>query len=101
MEIFLKLGGVLLGVLARTVIPYLRKVKEGKTAGFKKSYLTSSIASGILAIIITMLIFPQFEVEGMVIGAEGYIKLFCAAFGFGFGWNTIVNEVAKWGGAFK
>lgn len=101
MEVFLKLSGVLLGVLARTILPYLRKVKERKITSFEKSYLTSSIASGIIAIIITLLIFPQFKVEGMAVGVEGYVKLFCAAFGFGFGWNTIVNEVAKWGAAFK
>ncbi len=101
MEVVLKLSGVLLGVSARTLIPYLRKVREGKTAEFQKSYLTSAVASGVLAVIITLLIFPQFRPEGICVDAEGYVKLFCAAFGFGFGWNTIVNEIAKWGGAFK
>ena len=26
---------------------------------------------------------------------------FAMAFGFGFGWHAIVDEVAKWAGAFK
>jgi len=36
MELFLKLFGILLGVLARTLVPYLRKLKQGKVkeAGF-------------------------------------------------------------------
>ena len=29
------------------------------------------------------------------------LKLFSLAFGFGFGWNAIVAECAKWSGAFK
>jgi len=35
------------------------------------------------------------------VGVEAYIKLFSLAFGFGFGWNAIVAECAKWSGAFK
>ena len=34
-------------------------------------------------------------------GAEAAVKLFATAFGFGFGWHAIVDEVAKWAGAFK
>jgi hypothetical protein len=29
-----------------------------------------------------------------------YFKLFCLAFGFGFGWNAIVLEAGQWAGAF-
>ncbi len=32
-------------------------------------------------------------------GAEAAMKLFATA--FGFGWHSIVDEVAKWAGAFK
>jgi len=101
MELLLKLSGVLLGVLARTLVPYLRKLKKSEIKSFDKSYIKSGIASGLIAIIITLLIFPQFRAPGVLINTEGYVKLFCAAFGFGFGWNTIVNEVAKWGNTFK
>jgi len=51
--------------------------------------------------IVTVLIFPKFGVPLMGQGAEGAIRLFAMAFGFGFGWHAIVDEVAKWAGAFK
>jgi hypothetical protein len=38
MEIALKLLGILFGVLARTLVPYLRKLKQGKIKNFKKGY---------------------------------------------------------------
>lgn len=101
MVLVLKLGGILLGVLARTFVPYLRKVKEGKTIGFSGKYAASSLAAATLGIIVTLLIFPQFDIPSVETSAEGLIKLFCASFGFGFGWNAIINEAAKWSGAFK
>lgn len=96
MELALKLSGILLGVLARSLIPYLRKLKQGKVARFSRRYFSTAIASVILGVIVTLIIFPQFKSPSAEITAEGYIKLFCASFGFGFGWNTIINEITKW-----
>jgi len=44
-----------------------------------------------------LLIFPKFEITQTGPGVEGLVKLFCTAFGFGFAWNSLVNETAKWG----
>jgi len=96
MELFLKLSGILLGVLSRTLIPYLRKMITGKIKKFDKEYWITAGASFILSVITTLLIFPKFEIVQVGPGLEGLIKLFCAAFGFGFAWNSIVNEAAKW-----
>jgi len=101
MVLILKLSGILFGVLARTIVPYLRKVKQGKVKNFSSQYISSSIASAILGIIVTLLIFPQFDMPSAGAGLNGLVKLFCVSFAFGFGWNTIINEAAKWGGAFK
>ena len=97
MEVAIKLLGILFGVLARTLVPYLRKVKQGKAKEFKKGYWISAFASFILGLITTLLIFPEFNVALSGIGLEASIKLFCLAFGFGFAWNSMVAEVAKWG----
>ena len=97
MEVIIKLTGILFGVLARTITPYLRKLKQGKIKEFKSGYGVSAIASFILGIITTLLIFPRFEITQTGPGVEGLIKLFCTAFGFGFAWNSLVNEAAKWG----
>jgi hypothetical protein len=96
MELFLKLSGILLGVLARTLLPYLRKLMTGKIKKFEKGYWLTAGASFILSVITTLLIFPKFEIVPPGPGVEGLIRLFCAAFGFGFAWNSIVNEAAKW-----
>ena len=97
MELFLKLSGILLGVLARTLVPYLRKLRQGKVKEFKNGYWLSALASFILGLITTLLIFPEFNIAQAGVGVEASIKLFCLAFGFGFGWNSLVSEGAKWG----
>lgn len=97
MEIALKLLGILFGVLARMILPYLRKLKAGKIEKFEGKYWISAFASFILGLITTMLIFPEFNVSAAGAGVESSVKLFCLAFGFGFGWNSIVSEGQKWG----
>ena len=97
MELALKLLGILFGVLARTLAPYLRKLKQGKVKEFKNGYWLSALASFILGLITTLLIFPKFEIAQIGPGVEGMVKLFSTAFGFGFAWNSLVNETAKWG----
>jgi len=96
MEVALKLLGILFGVLARTLVPYLRKLKQGKIKSFNKGYWVSALASFILGLITTLLIFPKFEFVRAAAGLEASIKLFCTAFAFGFAWNSLVSEGAKW-----
>ena len=97
----LELSGIFLGVLARAFFPWVRKLRSGKAAHFSKRYLYSAIGSVIVGMIVTILIFPKFDVATSAQGAEAAVKLFATAFGFGFGWHAIVDEVAKWAGAFK
>jgi len=97
----LELSGIFLGVLARVFFPWIRKLRSGKAAHFSKRYLYSAIGSVIAGMIVTVLIFPKFDVAAAGQGAEAGVRLFAMAFGFGFGWHAIVDEVAKWAGAFK
>ena len=97
----LELSGIFLGVLARVFFPWVRKLRSGKATRFTKRYLYSAIGSVIAGMIVTLLIFPKFDVATAGQGAEGAVRLFAMAFGFGFGWHAIVDEVAKWVGAFK
>ena len=96
MELFLTLSGILLGVLARTLVPYLRKLRQGKIKEFKNGYWLSALTSFLLGLITTLLIFPKFEFVGPTAGPEAFIRLFCTAFAFGFTWNSLVSEGAKW-----
>lgn len=111
-EFILKIAGLFLGVLARMLLPWLRKVIQGNSPAFNRRYLYTSLASLVLGVVITLLIFPRFEPgDGGVSpspapspnpspnpGAdfEAYFKLFCLAFGFGFGWNSLVIEAGQW-----
>jgi hypothetical protein len=91
-----KFFGLLLGVLARTLLPWLRKVREGRVRGFSRRYLYSALAAAAIGLILTLAIFPQFEggPEGRTF--EAFFKLFCLAFGFGFGFNALLNEGGAW-----
>ena len=97
----LELCGIFLGVLARAFFPWVRKLRSGKGTRFTRRYLYSAIGSVIAGMIVTMLIFPKFDGATAGQGAEAAVKLFATAFGFGFGWHAIVDEIAKWAGAFK
>lgn len=94
----IKIIGLFLGVVARSLIPWLRKLRQGQVHGFDRRYLYSALATFILGIILTLVLFPQFkgEIGSTDSGFETYFRLFCLAFGFGFGWNAIVLEAGQW-----
>lgn len=92
----IKIVGLFLGVVARSLIPWLRKLRQGKVQGFDRRYIYSAIATFILGVIITLVLFPQFKGDSSGPGFEAYFRLFCLAFGFGFGWNAIVLEAGQW-----
>jgi len=91
-----KFFGLLLGILARTLLPWLRKVKEGKIRGFGRRYFYSALASTAIGLFLTLIIFPQFEAAATGRTFEELFKLFTLAFGFGFGCNALVNEGQAW-----
>ena len=83
-----KFFGLLCGVLARTALPWLRKVRDGRVRGFSRRYLFSALASVAIGLILTLVIFPQFEAGPEGLTFDGLFKLFSLAFAFGFGWLT-------------
>jgi hypothetical protein len=93
-----KFFGLLLGILARTLLPWLRKVKEGKIRGFGRRYFYSALASAAIGLFLTLIIFPQFEAAASGRTFEELFKLFTLAFGFGFGCNALVLEGQAWAG---
>jgi hypothetical protein len=93
-----KLFGLFFGVLARTVLPWLRKVRDGRARGFGRRYVYSALASLGLGLVLTLVLFPKFEAGAEGQTFEAMFKLFCLAFGFGFGWNALINEAGAWTG---
>ena len=96
MTFLIKLLGLLLGVLARTALPWLRKVRAGGGRPFRRRYLYSALASLAIALILTLVAFPRFEAGAAGETFEALFKLFSLAFAFGFGWNALVNEGGAW-----
>jgi hypothetical protein len=92
----IKFFGLLAGILARTILPWLRKVKDGEVRGFSRRYAYSALASFVIGLILALTIFPKFEAGAEAATFEAFFKLFCLAFGFGFGWNALVNEGGAW-----
>jgi hypothetical protein len=97
----IRILGIFLGVLARTLLPWLRKLKEGEVRGFGPRYIYSALASLAIGVVLTLVIFPQFEGGSLGNSFEDLFKLFCLAFGFGFGWNALVLEGGAWAGSRK
>jgi hypothetical protein len=95
-EFLVKFFGLLLGILARTLLPWLRKVKEGKVRGFGRRYIYSALASAAIGLFLTLIIYPQFEAGPAGRTFEELFKLFTLAFGFGFCCNALVNEGGAW-----
>lgn len=100
-DFILRFSGILLGVLARTLLPWLRKLKDGKVRGFGRKYLVSALASLVAGLILTLVIFPKFEAGSEAGSFDALFKLFCLAFGFGFGWNGLVLEGEAWVGSLR
>ncbi len=96
MEFLVRLFGIFAGVLARTLLPWLRKLREGRITGFGRRYVLSALASLALGFVLTLVIFPRFEAGPAGGSFEALFKLFCLAFGFGFGWNALVIEGEAW-----
>jgi len=93
----IKIIGLFLGVVARSLIPWLRKLRQGEVQTFDRRYLYSALATFLLGIILTLVLFPQFKSDALgTADFETYFRLFCLAFGFGFGWNAIVLEAGQW-----
>ena len=61
MEFLVRLVGIFAGVLARTLLPWLRKLHDGRVTGFGRRYLLSALASLALGFILTLVVFPRFE----------------------------------------
>ncbi len=94
-----RLIGIFAGVMARTLLPWLRKLREGRVRGFGRRYLISTLASLVLGVILTLVVFPRFDEAVAGASFEEMFKLFSLAFGFGFGWNALVLEGQAWAGS--
>ena len=88
--------GVFLGCLARSLVPFMRKLgelaKEGKPLAWDHRYTASLIVAVFVGFVASMFVLPTAIVEHAL--GSGLLA-FCGAFLIGFGSNSIVNEIMK------
>jgi len=82
--------GVLLGICARTALPYLRKARTERLE-WSHRYTISAVATFILCLIAAALVFPAFTVP-----EDFFLYVLLAAFAFGYGVDSAVIEGAEW-----
>jgi len=86
--------GVLLGCLARSLVPFMRKLgkmaREGKALAWDHRYTASMAVSLFVGFVAAMFVAPA-----VPMGLGAGITAFCTAFIVGFGSNSVVNEVMK------
>ncbi len=97
----IRLTGIFLGVAARSLVPWLRKLRDGRAVKFSRRYFLSMLASLVLCFIVTLAVFPDLAVPAAAAAPgtgpfETIFRLFCVAFGFGFGFNAILIEGEQW-----
>ena len=96
MDVGVAFGATFVGVIARLFLPYLRKKRQDPTKRFRVAYL----ATLILGLIIVMLVYPSLSPIA-INDIQSGISAFAVAFGVGFGWPSIIDEVSKWSGAIR
>jgi len=102
MSFVLQLTGIFCGVLFRTLLPYLRKMKNGTARSFRGRYLASAVSSAVIAFFTTFLVVSNysFSNSGVADVVDG-VRIFATAFAFGYAWNSLINEGLRWSGTPK
>jgi len=94
MEELLVFLGVLMGCLARSLVPFMRKLgrmaKEGRSLAWDHRYTASLIVSLFVGFVASMMV-----LQNVPPGLGGGMMAFCGSFILGFGSNSAVNEVMK------
>ncbi|RLI09366.1 hypothetical protein DRO32_00770 [Candidatus Bathyarchaeota archaeon] len=94
MEEILVFLGVLMGCLARSLVPFMRKLgalaREGRSLSWDHRYTASLAVSLFVGFVASMTVF-----QAVPAGLGGGITAFCCSFVIGFGSNSITNELMK------
>ncbi|MCM8786450.1 MAG: hypothetical protein NC935_00110 [Candidatus Omnitrophica bacterium] len=97
LSIFVQIFGLFFGVLSRTLLPFFRKLYQGKIKHFKIKFFYQAVGAFFLSLIFSFIIFPQYPLQIKTeVDYLAVFKLFCISFAFGFGFNALINEVGEW-----
>lgn len=84
--------GVFVGILLRTLLPYIRKLKDAEKKNeqltFELKYVGTAIFALIVSFVVSALIFPTFPIP------DTYnVYIFLQSFTFGYASNDLINEI--------
>ncbi|MGM0381539.1 MAG: hypothetical protein ACQEP7_06090 [bacterium] len=97
MELLIVFLGLFLGVLMRTGLPFIRKMKQGKIKTFEYKYLIQAAGALLFAFLAMVLLYPYYIYEPPeILDLQTGVNLFVSAFVFGFASNTLLNELLEW-----
>ncbi len=87
-------AGVLLGVLCRTLLPFVVKMQDSvsKGSGFawNWAYAYTAVSAFFTSFVIAILAFPAFNIPA---GSLSLFYVFLLSFGYGWGLNDLYNKV--------
>ena len=87
--------GLALGILYRTLAPYMSKKQQEKVANFDPKYIWTAIVAFIGALVSGMAMFPDAAAawaDGWPFGT-GYFAIFGFGFLWAIGWNHGANRI--------
>jgi len=90
LDLIIAYCGITLGVFLRTMSPAMRKMKEVKAFKWDHSYSVSGITALLACLFFAYLLLPMFPFH-----LKDPLLVFPSAFTFGFGSNSIINELKK------
>ncbi len=87
-------AGVLLGVLCRTLLPFVFKMRDAVSKGerftWNWAYAYTAVSAFFTSFIIAALAFPVFSVPA---GSLSLFYVLILSFGYGWGLNDVYNKV--------
>jgi len=98
MEDILIFMGILLGCLARSLLPFMRKLRraaeEGRVITWDHRYTATFLIAFFTASAVAFLTTPSISLTDPM----SPLLVFCTAFAIGFGSNGVLNELVKQAG---
>jgi len=87
--------GVLFAVAMRSLLPYVRKIREASDRGedvpiWSHRYTITGLSALLTGLVVTLLAFPTLTVPAE---PTSLIYVFVVAFGYGWGLNDVYNKV--------
>jgi len=85
------LAVIIFGCILRTLVPYLKKIKDGTIKEFDLKFAFTMVLAIVIGILAGLIAFPAF-----IIPVGNLWAILTAAFLWGWGSQSIINNIAGW-----